>query len=119
VGTTAFQIAGSFVLGGKPSYKGVKVAEAFDPERGGLGAFELAARYHTLRVGDLAYRRGFANRSTAAALARAFTIGGTWHLATGQRALVNYERTSFRGGAPSGGNRKAESVLITRLQASF
>lgn len=119
VGTTAFQVAGSVVIGGKPSYKGVKVAPPLDPKEGSFGAFELAARYHSLRVGDLAYRRGFANRSTAAAVARAFTVGGTWHLANGQKALVNYERTTFRGGAASDGNRKPESVLITRVQASF
>jgi phosphate-selective porin OprO/OprP len=119
VGSTAFQVAGSVVIGGKPSYKGVKVENPLDPEAGTFGAFELAARYHSLRVGDLAYRRGFANRSSAATLARAFTVGANWHLATGQRALVNYERTTFRGGAANRGNRKPESVLITRLQASF
>jgi phosphate-selective porin OprO/OprP len=119
VGSTAFQIAGSVVVGGKPSYKGVKVARPVGSHDGGFGAFELSLRYHSLRIGDLAYRRGFANRVTAAALARAFTIGGSWHLADGQRALINYERTTFRGGAENGGNRKPESVLITRLQAYF
>jgi phosphate-selective porin OprO and OprP len=119
VGTTAFQVAGSVVIGGKPSYKGVKVEHPLDPEAGTFGAFELAARYHSLRVGDLAYRRAFANRNSAAALARAFTLGANWHFATGQRALVNYERTVFRGGAANGLNRKTEELLVTRLQASF
>jgi phosphate-selective porin OprO/OprP len=119
VGTTAFQVTGSVVVGGKPSYRGVKVETPLEPEAGTFGAFELAARYHSIRVGDLAYRRAFASRNSAAALARAFTIGGTWHFATGQRALVNYERTIFRGGAANAGNRKTESVLVTRLQASF
>jgi phosphate-selective porin OprO and OprP len=119
VGSTAFQIAGSVVLGGKPSYKGVKVARPLGSPDGGFGAFELSGRYHSLRIGDLAYRRAFADRATSAALARAFTVGGTWHFADAQRALVNYERTSFRGGGSSGTNRKPESVLISRLQASF
>jgi phosphate-selective porin OprO/OprP len=119
VGSTAFQIAGSVVLGGKPGYKGVKVDRPLDPHSGGFGALELAARYHSLRIGDLAYRRGFANRATAAALARAVTLGASWHFAEGQRALVNYERTSFRGGGANGTSRKPESVLISRLQASF
>jgi phosphate-selective porin OprO/OprP len=119
VGTRAFQVAGTVVIGGKPSYQGVKVDRPLDPHAGGFGALELSARYHSLRVGDLAYRRGFANRATAAALARAFTVGGTFHFVNGQRALVNYERTSFRGGAPNGTHRKPESVLLTRLQASF
>jgi phosphate-selective porin OprO/OprP len=119
VGSQAFQIAGTVVIGGKPSYKGVKVNEPVDPENGTSGAFELKARYHSLRVGDLAYARGFANRSSAAAVARAFTVGGTWHLAQGHRALVDYERTTFRGGAANQGNRKFESVLVTRLQAAF
>lgn len=119
VGTTAFQLAGSVVLGGKPSYKGVKVTAPFDPKEGTFGAFELGMRYHSLRVGDLAYRRGFANPSTAATVARAFTVGGTWHFATGQRALVNLERTRFRGGNANEGNRKTEWVLTSRLQGSF
>jgi len=119
VGSTAFQVAGSVVIGGTPSYKGVKVKTPFDPERGTFGALELKARYHSIRIGDLAYERGFASRNTAAAAAQAFTVGGTLHFANGQRALIDYERTPFRGGAPNGGDRKPESVLVTRLQASF
>jgi len=119
VGSTAFQVAGSVVIGGKPLYKGVKVKTPLDPERGTFGAFELKARYHSIRIGDLAYNRGFANRNTAATLAQAFTAGVTHHFANGQRALLDYERTTFRGGAANGGDRKPESLLVARLQASF
>ncbi|HEY3494870.1 MAG TPA: porin [Polyangiaceae bacterium] len=118
VGTTAWQLAGSFTLGGTPSYKGVKVDHPFDPANGGFGALELAVRYHDLRVGDLAFERGFANRNSAAQRASAFTLGANWHLANGYRALVNYESTTFRGGSRDG-SRPAETLLVTRLQASF
>ncbi len=119
VGTTAFQVAGSFVLGGKPGYKGVVVEHALDPEHGGFGALSLDARYHTLRAGNLAFTPGFADPDVSAQLARAFTLGMTWHLASGQKALVDYERASFRGGAPNGGNRPAEQIVVARLQASL
>lgn len=119
VGTTAWQLAGGVVLGGTASYKGVKVKKPFDPAEGGYGAFELSARYQDLRVGDLAFERRFANPNSAAQRASTFGFGGTWYFANGYRFLVNYENTGFRGGAPDGGDRRTESVLISRLQAAF
>jgi phosphate-selective porin OprO/OprP len=118
VGTTAWALQGAAVLGGKESFKGVKVDHPLDLDKGGFGAFELGARYGDLRVGDLAYQRGFAGRKTASARATQWGLGGTWHVADGNHFRVSYERTDFRGGAAKG-DRKPELLLLARMQAAF
>jgi phosphate-selective porin OprO/OprP len=116
---TAFQIAGSVLFGGSQSYQGVKVDHPLDPAANHWGAFELAARYHTLRFDPRVFDTGFADRDSSARLARAWTLGFTWHFARRVRGLVNYEKTTFEGGAPDGGNKKAEGLLVSRLQVWF
>lgn len=111
----AWQVAGSVVLGGRPSYKGVKVDTTFDPQRGGLGALELSARYTAIDLDDDALA-GFADPASAQG-ARAWAVGSTWHFATRVRALVNYERTTFDDRAPA--DRDAEELLVSRLQLAF
>ena len=118
VGTTAWALQLGAVLGGKETWKGVKVDHPLDPEHGGFGAFELGARMGDLRVGDLAYKRGFASRKTSAQRATQWGIEGTWHLADGDHIRVSYERTDFRGGAATG-DRKPELLLLSRLQVAF
>jgi len=119
VGTTAWALQASGVLGGKNSYKGVKVDHPLDPSAGGFGAFELGARWGDLRVGDAAFKDGFANRNTSAQRATQWGVAGTWHFADGQHLRVTYERTNFRGGAPKGGDKDPELLLLCRLQGSF
>jgi phosphate-selective porin OprO/OprP len=116
---TAFQLQGSFLLGGSQSYQGVKVDHPLDPKSNHWGAVELAARYHTLHFDPRVFDTGFADPSSSVRLARAWTLGLTWHFARRLRALVNYEKTTFEGGAPDGGNKDAEGLLVTRLQVAF
>lgn len=115
---TAFQIQGSFLLGGSQSYQGVKVDHPLDPADNQWGAVELAARYHSLRFDPRVFDSGFADRAESARVAQAFTLGLTWHFARRVRALVNYERTTFEGGAPDG-DRDPEVLLVSRLQLAF
>ena len=119
VGTTAWALTGSVAIGGKQSFKGVKVKHALDPANGHFGAFEVGGRYGDLRVGDGAFNSGFAKSASSAQRATQAAVVGTWHLADGNHIRVSYERTHFRGGAPNGGNKDAESLLLARLQASF
>jgi phosphate-selective porin OprO/OprP len=119
VGTTAWALQGSAAIGGKQSFKGIKVKRPFDPRRGGFGAFELGARFGDLRVGDAAFKYGFAKRDSAAQRATQWGLVGTWHFADGQHVRLSYERTNFRGGAPNGGDKKPELLLLARFQASF
>jgi phosphate-selective porin OprO/OprP len=119
IGTTAWQMTLAAAIGGEETWRGVQVARPLDPSKGHFGAFELGARYGDLRVGDLAFERGFANPNTSAQRATEWGVVGTWHMATWNHLRIAYEHTNFRRGAPHGGNRKAESLLDTRIQFAF
>ncbi len=114
----AWQAAGSIVIGGKPTYKGVKVKAPLDPERGTFGALELAGRYSEIHLDPDAFGLGLADPARSARSARAWAVGLTWHFAAKLRGLANYERTTFDGGT-SGGDREPESLLISRVQVAF
>jgi phosphate-selective porin OprO/OprP len=114
----AWQIAGSVTFGGSQSFQGVKVDHPLDPEKNQWGAVELAARYHAIAFDPRVFETGFADRTASARAARAYTLGLTWHFARRLRALVNYERTTFDGGAPEG-DRDPEQLVVTRLQVYF
>jgi phosphate-selective porin OprO/OprP len=115
----AWQLQGSVLLGGSQSFQGVKVDHPLDPEKNQWGAVELAARYQTLAFDPRVFDTGFASRDSSARVARAWTIGLTWHFARRVKALVNYEKTTFEGGAPDGGDMKAEGLLVSRFQFAF
>jgi phosphate-selective porin len=115
---TAWQAQGSLLLGGSQSYQGVTVDRPLDPAVSGWGAVELAARFHSIAFEPRVFESGFADRDASARVARAYTLGATWHFARRLRALVNYERTTFEGGAPDG-DRQPEVLLVSRLQLAF
>jgi phosphate-selective porin OprO/OprP len=119
VGTTSWQLTLAGAIGGEETWRGVQVKNPVDFSRGHYGAFEVGARYADLRVGDLAFERGFADKSKSAQRASSYGVVGTWHLATWDHVRVAYENTHFRGGAPQGGNRKPESLLDLRFQFAF
>jgi phosphate-selective porin OprO and OprP len=114
----AWQTTVSYVLTGeKASYKGVKVKNPINPKQGHWGAFELVGRYNELRVDKAAFPT-FADPTASANLARAFGGGFNWYLTDNVKVVADFEHTLFHGGA-SGGNRKAENAIETRLQLSF
>ena len=119
----SWQVAGSWVLGGggQPTYKAVTPKKPFDPANHAWGAFELAARYSELDVDDDAFPL-FANPTSAASLAKAWSVGLNWYLNKNVRWALNYAVTSFEGGAAAGagvGDREDEKVLLSRFQVSF
>jgi phosphate-selective porin OprO/OprP len=114
-----WQIAGSVVLTGERlSFGGVTPKRPFDPRKGQWGALELAARYQGTGV-DADLFPTFADPNTAAHRARATSIGLNWHLARKVKFMADFERATFIGGAPNGGNRPAEKFFVTRLQTAF
>ncbi|MFC1641169.1 OprO/OprP family phosphate-selective porin [Myxococcota bacterium] len=91
----AWQVVGSVVLGGSPSYDGVEITHAFDWRRGRWGALELAARYHQLRVDDTAFRHDLADPSEAAIGAESWTVGLHWYSAPFIGWKLDLSRTRF------------------------
>lgn len=114
----AWQVAGGWVLTGEANgERGVSPRRAFQPGRGGWGAFEVTARVTRLSVDDEAFPV-FANPDAAASSATAWAGGLNWYLNRAVKLTANYEETRFRGGASSG-DRPVERNLLTRFQVGF
>jgi phosphate-selective porin OprO and OprP len=123
IDTTAWQLAASFFLTGEEAtYRGYKPNSSFSLEDGTWGAFELTVRYHELEVDDAAFAGGadsFADPEAAARRASGFTIGLNWYLSQNLKWVINYERTSFEGGAAGGADRDDEEAVLTRVAVGF
>ncbi|MFL5404181.1 MAG: OprO/OprP family phosphate-selective porin [Gemmatimonadales bacterium] len=115
---TAWQTTGSFFLTGeKNSFKSAAPKKLFDPKAGSFGALELAARYSELSIDDATFPI-FATPTTTPSKAKAWAVGLNWYLAKAIKVVVDYEHTTFTGGAATG-NREAENFVVTRVQHSF
>ncbi|HEU4648835.1 MAG TPA: porin, partial [Gemmatimonadales bacterium] len=86
--------------------------------RGGFGAFELVGRYSTLIVDPAAFPV-FANPASSAQRAREWAGGVNWYPERGVKVSVDYSRTTYRGGAPAGGDRQKEEAVLAQLQLAF
>lgn len=115
---SAYQVAGRFVVTGEEaSEKGVTPKKGVTS--GGHGAVELAARYHTLKVGSEAETSGFVKPEKSVSQAKAFGVGVNYYLEKGIFIALDYERTTFTGGKKDDGNRANENVLLSRVQLLF
>jgi phosphate-selective porin OprO and OprP len=115
---TAWQVEGSFFLTGeKNSFRSPTPKKPFDLKEGGFGAVELVARYGELAFDQAAFPL-YASLSASAQKAKAVGVGVNWHFTRAVKIAVNYERTTFTGGAATG-DREPENALITRFQTSF
>ena len=115
---TAWQAAAYYVLTGEDeSYKGIDPKRPFEPGKSGWGAFEIAARYSTLRVDDDAFPT-FADLTKSASKAAAWAGGLNWYLNRNVKIALTYEETKFTSGATIG-DREKEKVLLSRLQLSY
>jgi phosphate-selective porin OprO/OprP len=115
----AWQVAGSFVLTGElatDAGAGVRPRANFDFGRGHRGAFQIAARYHTLEVDERALVLGLAAAGSSRK-AEAWTVGLNWYLTVNVRYTFNFERTVFDDGVE--GARKAENAFVFRTQVNF
>ena len=114
----AWQAEGSYFLTGeKAGFRSPAPKRPFDLKEGGLGAFELVARYGEIEADEAAFPT-FANLASSAQKATAWGVGLNWHFSRAVKVAVNYERTSFTGGAADG-DRESENAVITRFQTSF
>jgi len=120
---SSWQTQFSYVVTGETNgYRGITPAKTFDPWKfldGYWGAVEVAGRYAQLEVDEAAYTLGFANRNQSARKADAWAIGVNWYLAKPVRLMLDYNSTTFTGGAPNGGDRDDEQLLMSRVQFVF
>jgi phosphate-selective porin OprO and OprP len=115
----AWQMAGSWVLTGEAATDagvGVRPKSNFDFGNGHWGALQIAARYHTLKIDDEAFTRGFA-AAGASRKAESWTVGLNWYLTPNFRYTFNFERTVFDDNAP--GARPTENGLAFRTGINF
>jgi phosphate-selective porin OprO/OprP len=116
----AWQIAGSWVITGEnTSWKGVIPSESFDLETGGLGAFELIARFSRLNLdGDLYQNSTFVNAALYPENADEWAVGLNWYLNRFVKVAFNYEHAEFTN-AGSNPNNPSEGAFLTRLQLAY
>jgi phosphate-selective porin OprO/OprP len=115
---TAWQATGSYFLTGeKNSWRSAAPKRSFDPKAGTFGALELAARYSELSIDDATFPN-FANPASVPAKAKAWAVGLNWYLAKAIKVVVDYEHTTFDGGAGAE-DREPENFVVTRVQHSF
>jgi phosphate-selective porin OprO and OprP len=119
---TAWQVQLAWFLTGEDeSFKGFTPSSIFSLEQGTWGAFELVARYHELDIDDDAFTAGadsFANPASSASKASAWGVGVNWYMTQNYKWSLNYDVTSFKGGA-AGGDRPDEKALFTRFAVGF
>ena len=114
----AWQASGSFFLTGeKAGFRSPTPKKVFDPTQKGFGALELVARYGELDVDDDAFPI-FASPTSSITKEKSAGVGLNWYLNKQIKVAVNYEHTTFDGGAADG-DRKAEDFFVTRFQHSF
>jgi phosphate-selective porin OprO/OprP len=123
VDTTAWQLAAHwFLTGEEQAFRGFKPNSTFSLENGTWGAFELAARYHELSIDDSAFAGGalsYADPAASARKASGYTLGLNWYLSQNLKWVLDYEHTSFDGGAADGGDRPDEQAVLTRVAVGF
>jgi phosphate-selective porin OprO/OprP len=115
---SAWQLAVELVYGGKPTFEGVLVERPFDPRRATWGAFELAGRYHELDIDDDAFPI-YASSATSVTKAQAVAGELNWHWNRNIKLSLTFERTQFKGGAASNGDRHPENTLFERIHGAF
>lgn len=123
---TAWQVAASwFLTGEEAAYNSVTPKSNFSIGQPGIGAWEIAARYQQLDIDDAAFAGGsasFANPATAVTAATGYSLALNWYLNQNVRWTLEYDRTSFEGGAGSASlitDRKDENAYVTRFALSF
>jgi phosphate-selective porin OprO/OprP len=115
----AWQVAASFVLTGEDnSYRAIKPKRPFNPSAGEWGAFQIAARAGQLSV-DSATFPIYADPDTSARESTTFGLALNWILNDNVKVSLEYDYTSFLGGAPDDGNAPDNNAITTQLQLSF
>jgi phosphate-selective porin OprO/OprP len=120
VNNQAGHVTASVVVGGDNTYDGVKPRKVADWATREVGAIELAARFNWLDVDDVGFPGAvFADPAKSVTKAQGFGVGLNWWLNRSLKVSVNWERTTFGGGAAKGADRPTEQVGMGRFQVAF
>ena len=110
-----------FLTGEDESYRGFTPQSTFQPGKPGTGAWELVARIQELDVDDDAFVGGansFANPLTAISKETAWGVGVNWYPWNTVKLSLNYDVTSFEGGAATG-DRADEQAIFSRFAINY
>jgi phosphate-selective porin OprO/OprP len=110
-----------FVTGEEEAFRGFTPQSTFQPGKEGWGAFELVARIQELDIDDDAFAGGansFANPLTAITKETSYGIGANWYPWNTVKLSINYDITTFEGGAATG-DRADERALFSRFAVNF
>jgi phosphate-selective porin OprO/OprP len=110
-----------FVTGEEEAFRSFTPGSTWQPGKSGWGALELVARYQELDVDDDAFVGGansFANPATAVTKETSYGIGVNWYPWNTVKLSINYDLTSFEGGAANG-DRADEQALFSRFAVNF
>jgi phosphate-selective porin OprO/OprP len=110
-----------FVTGEEESYRGFTPQSTWQSGKPGWGALELVARYQELDLDDDAFAGGaasFANPLTAVTQETSYGVGVNWYPWNTVKLSINYDLTSFEGGAATG-DRADEQALFTRFAINY
>jgi phosphate-selective porin OprO/OprP len=117
---SAWSVTGSWLVTGEDAtYGNVRPKSYYVPTAGTWGALQLVARFNRLDIDDAAFAGGFADPAKSVRRASAWGAGLNWIWNDNLKYVLDYERTSFAGGAPEGADRPTENSIQTRLQLSF
>ncbi|HYN27979.1 MAG TPA: porin, partial [Burkholderiales bacterium] len=116
----AWQVLLSWVVsGGDASFRGVTPKNSFDWAAGTWGALELVVRYSELNIDGDAFTAGLLSLNSSARKAEDVGVGVNWYLNRNVKLQLNYDETTFEGGAAAGADRIDEKVLFTRVQLAY
>ena len=117
---SAWQATATVTLtGDSASYGGVRPGKIFDPGKGQWGAVELAGRVNGIELGSRAVTDGLIDPSKSVREAFAWGLGVNWYLNRNIKQVVDFEHTTFTGGAAAGADRPAENAIFIRTQVAF
>jgi phosphate-selective porin OprO/OprP len=125
----AWQLAGSWVIGGKASYLGAVADTPLDLSKGHWGALEVAVRVHQLSIDPNAFNANHTLNLAAtnsAQQATAFGAGLNWIFDPHFKLVFDWEETDFTEGtqvtpvvAGTVASLLPEDVFTVRAQANF
>jgi phosphate-selective porin OprO/OprP len=110
-----------FVTGEEETYRGFAPKSTWQPGKPGSGALELVARIQELDIDDDAFAGGnnsFANPLTAVTKEKSWGVGVNWYLWNTVKLSLDYDNTSFEGGAATG-DRPDEQAIFSRFAINY